>query len=276
LLTVTPDYPTTAMPQGPLRLMSYNIHHGAGVDGNVDLDRIAEVVKTADIVLLTEVDNHWRRSGFTDQAQVLAEKLNLNYAVIADTLERRNPYEAGLFGVARYGLALLSRFPIRKAQSTPLPTYKSQEPRVAITVDVQLPNGTLLRIMGTHLGLDHQTRLSQIDTLLHLSAEWQGPSVLMGDLNANQFSPEYVRLVGGTTPPDASNPQSAINSEFATPHSWQDPGLALAPPTFPSHRPSSRIDFILVSNDLMARVTRYESPETLASDHLPVLLELSW
>ena len=41
-----------------IRVMTYNIHHGEGVDGNVDIDRIAKVIRdaNADIVALQEVD----------------------------------------------------------------------------------------------------------------------------------------------------------------------------------------------------------------------------
>ena len=43
---------------GTLRVLTYNIHHGEGTDGKLDLDRIARVIKAAepDIVALQEVD----------------------------------------------------------------------------------------------------------------------------------------------------------------------------------------------------------------------------
>ena len=41
-----------------LRVVTYNIHHGVGVDGKLDLNRIAEVIRAAkaDLVALQEVD----------------------------------------------------------------------------------------------------------------------------------------------------------------------------------------------------------------------------
>ena len=45
-----------------LTLLSYNIHNGVGLDGVLDLDRIADVIAAsgADVVGLQEVDRHRR------------------------------------------------------------------------------------------------------------------------------------------------------------------------------------------------------------------------
>ena len=56
---------------GPLRLrvMSYNIHHGEGMDGKVDLPRLAGVIRaeSPDLVSLQEVDQKTERTGKVDQ-----------------------------------------------------------------------------------------------------------------------------------------------------------------------------------------------------------------
>lgn len=66
-----------------LTVATYNIHHGAGADEVLDLERIARVVKDtgADVVGLQEVDRHWSsRSNFVDQANWLAERLDMHVA----------------------------------------------------------------------------------------------------------------------------------------------------------------------------------------------------
>ena len=52
-----------------LRVLSYNIHHGEGLDGRIDLERIASVIRAseADLVALQEVDQSTERSGGVDQ-----------------------------------------------------------------------------------------------------------------------------------------------------------------------------------------------------------------
>ena len=62
--------------------MSYNIHHGVGADGRLNLDRIAGVVRAekAEVVGLQEVDRFWRRSDFVDQVEYLARELGMQAA----------------------------------------------------------------------------------------------------------------------------------------------------------------------------------------------------
>ena len=64
-----------------LKIMAYNIQHGADATTRVDLMRTAEAIRAVapDIVFLSEVDQHWRRSGMVDQPQVLAEALGMPY-----------------------------------------------------------------------------------------------------------------------------------------------------------------------------------------------------
>ncbi len=51
--------------------MTYNIHHGEGTDGKLDLERIAALIKQeqADIVALQEVDRSATRTGKRDLAK---------------------------------------------------------------------------------------------------------------------------------------------------------------------------------------------------------------
>ena len=48
-----------------LRVMTYNIHHAEGLDGKVDLERIANVIRqsNADVIALQEVDKNTGQIG---------------------------------------------------------------------------------------------------------------------------------------------------------------------------------------------------------------------
>jgi len=65
-----------------IRVLSYNIHHGEGTDGKLDLARIAKVIEAAkpDLVALQEVDVEAQRSGKVDQAQELSRLTRLHVA----------------------------------------------------------------------------------------------------------------------------------------------------------------------------------------------------
>ena len=57
-----------------LKVLCWNIHHGRGADGNVNLERIAAVIRehAPDIVMLQEVDKNCKRTGRIDQPAELA------------------------------------------------------------------------------------------------------------------------------------------------------------------------------------------------------------
>ena len=48
-----------------MKLVSYNIRFGLGLDQKIDLERIANTVKDADIIALQEVERVW-----VDQEQI--------------------------------------------------------------------------------------------------------------------------------------------------------------------------------------------------------------
>lgn len=93
-----------------IRVLTYNIHHGEGLDGKVDLGRIAQVIQQAapDVVALQEVDLGTERTGRVDQAAELGRLTGL-HAVFGKAFD----YSGG-----RYGAALLSRWSIQEATPT--------------------------------------------------------------------------------------------------------------------------------------------------------------
>ena len=107
-----------------LRLVSYNIKHGLGNDGRIDLERTAALLNNlhADFIGLQEVDNKVRRSGMIDQAQTLGKSSGTNSA-FGSFMD----YQGG-----KYGLGVLSKYPILAANEIKLPT--GNEPRVALAL----------------------------------------------------------------------------------------------------------------------------------------------
>src|SRR5712664_4245268 len=89
-----------------LRVMTYNIHVGVGMDKRLDLQRIADVINQEhpDLVGLQEVDRGVKRTQGVDEIAELARMTGMEYA-FAHNLD----YQGG-----QYGVAILSRFPILK------------------------------------------------------------------------------------------------------------------------------------------------------------------
>ena len=85
-----------------LRVLTYNIHIGKGLDGKLDLERIARVIRDskADVVALQEVDVKTRRTENVDQAAELARLTNMHVH-----FGKAMDHDGGA-----YGVAILSRF----------------------------------------------------------------------------------------------------------------------------------------------------------------------
>ncbi|MCB9909845.1 MAG: endonuclease/exonuclease/phosphatase family protein [Planctomycetes bacterium] len=235
----------------PLRVVSYNIRHGVGMDDHLDLERTARVLREldADVVLLQEVDEICGRSGSIDQAAWLANELGMQ--------ARFAPFMA--FDGGRYGLATLSRLPIENAEVFALPPGRL-EPRSALVLTVEW-QGRDLRVANAHLDwlADDAERWRQAQTLaLRLGeATPQSPVLLGGDLND---TPESRTLTALQTNP---NPSAALRR--LGPNSF----------TFPAPTPERTIDHFLFGPLGFARVSGLRVVDEIqASDHRPIVVEL--
>lgn len=231
-----------------LRVLTYNIHHGEGTDGKLDLPRIADVIKAAkpDLVALQEVDRNTTRTGKVDQAAELAKLtgLNVEFGKAID-----------LQGGA-YGLAILSRFPLKGAKTHPLPGKEKQEARIVMQATVE-PGGTpALTFLNTHLQHDdNETREKQVAKIDELFGTTEGAFVLTGDLNAAPGSAPIKALTKNWT--------------FAT----EPGGKGLL--TIPSDVPRQQIDYVLFRPAGTFKVVEVKViEEKVASDHRPVLAVL--
>jgi endonuclease/exonuclease/phosphatase family metal-dependent hydrolase len=239
-----------------LRVASFNIHHGVGIDGLLDLERIAGVVEGTrpDVVGLQEVDRHLgRRSGFVDQAGWLRDRLGLHVVFGANIdAEPRTPAAPGT-PRRQYGTAILSRYEILEWRNTLLPRPQGGEQRGLLEAVIDL-EGVRVRVFDTQLQNRSQVeRLDQIAVARSIVAQAREPVVLVGDLNATPGSPEIAAITEDLT--DA----------------WVAAGGG-AGFTYDAETPHGRIDYVLTSSDVVAR--RAEVVASYASDHLLVVAEL--
>jgi endonuclease/exonuclease/phosphatase family metal-dependent hydrolase len=237
----------------PLRAASFNIHHGVGVDGLLNLERIATVVEDThpDVIGLQEVDRHFgERSDFVDQARWLADRLDLHVVFGANLdLEPLTP------GAPRrqYGTAILSRYRIREWRNTLLPRPAGGEQRGLLEAVVNV-RGVRVRAYNTHLQHNSQEeRLAQVAAIRSIVAEARESVVLVGDLNATPDSPEI----------------GAITEDLAD--AWAQAGEGDGF-TYDAETPHARIDYVLTSSDIVARTAAVVTSD--ASDHLPVVADL--
>lgn len=232
--------PAAESDDGVLRVLCWNIHHGRGADGVVDLERIARVIREAraDVVALQEVDHRCQRSGRVDQTAELARLTGMD-----GRFGRAMDFDGG-----QYGQAVLTKHPLRTTKVHPLPG--SGEPRIGFEVVIGWRNHDI-RMVSLHLDIDARQRAGQAKALADALGGGHLPTVVCGDVN---------------DPPNSAA-VTALAAVFpAVPKAA--PGLS-----HPADRPEVEIDHVFASG-LVAAEPVVVLDERVASDHRPLLARL--
>lgn len=232
-----------------VRVMTYNIHHGEGVEGRVDVARIAEVVRTCapDLVALQEVDRGVRRTGRRDFPAELAQLLGMT-CVFSNNFS---------FQGGEYGNAMLTRWPVDCWTNTHLGMIHTNEQRGLLQARVRV-HGRPLVFMATHIDFrrDDAERLLQIGQFRQIAERWPGmPLIVAGDFNDMPGSRTHEAMKAWC--------------DDAWEAGGRDEGF-----TIPSARPVRRIDYVWIRRGGGVKVREAYVPRTEASDHLPLVVDL--
>ena len=252
-----------------MRVASFNILNGrVPTDQHVDLDGFRSAVRQLDpdVLAMQEVDRNQQRSDHADLTAIAAEAM--------DAPEHR--FVAALSGgpgatwvaatgeeqpdAAAYGIALLSRYPVRgwrivrlppvpvpvpmRFSGRRLPELVRDEPRVAVIADIESPEGPVT-VVNTHLSFIEWWNGRQLRRLMSEFTDDTGALVLMGDLN---MEPERT---GRITHMDA----------------------AVEATTFPSDAPRQQLDHIRLRGPV--RSNGGEAVPLPISDHRALTAELT-
>lgn len=235
-----------ALPEVPELLFgSYNVHKGVGSDMRRDPLRTVSVLREigADIVALQEVDRRFGAREGVLNLDALHAATGLRPVAVSDRL--------GHSAHGWHGNLLLVRgAEVEQARALTLPGL---EPRGAIVADLRV-NGLPLRIIATHLGLLHQSRLMQAQRLAREVEEAAGrPVILMGDLN------EWRLGVGCSLMPLRRGLRAVKRSADTV-------------PSFPARLPMLPLDRIIASKPAeLVGIEPHDTPlARAASDHLPI------
>jgi endonuclease/exonuclease/phosphatase family metal-dependent hydrolase len=242
-----------------LRIVTYNIRHGEGMDHKIDLERIAKVLndEKPDIVALEEVDQGTKRASGVDQSAELA-KLTGMKAYFGHNID----YDGG-----GYGTAVLTKLPVRSAESVKLKSFYASTPQHAEQRGVQIlelgeKTDPPIWFLCTHLDYrpKDEERMDSAHTINDLvEKQASDPAIIAGDFNAT--------------------PESAPIKEFAK--HWKIAGEEPSDKnagkyfTFPADKPDHRIDYVMCrpAKDWQVVEVRVID-EPMASDHRPVLTVL--
>ena len=231
-----------------IRVLTYNILHGATTERNNDLDVVANVINELqpDIIAVQEMDFRTNRVQKRDINTELALKTGMN-SIFMKAVD----YDGG-----KYGQSLFSRWTFLETGKIDLPGGPDKEPRIAAVAKIILPAGDTIRFVGTHL--DHvansRDRLEQAQRINNLLDNNKLPTILAGDLNDFPGS-ETIEI---------------FESVWTSTYDKEAPA-----PTFPSHAPEKKIDYIMFSPEHRWKVLEKKVVcHKIASDHCAYLVVL--
>ena len=291
-----------------MKIVTYNIQFSLGKDGRLDLARIVDAVKDADIVGLQEVDRFTPHGGMVDQPAEIAAMLPDRYWLYAPSadldLSERGADGRVLNRRRQHGVMLLSRWPLLSKRVHLLPhmaTTTHINHQCVVLESVVRIGERALRVNVTHLShLSQPERLAQVAALLDLHRRvWlEGPTigrgplwkdhevgelqpmpfdaVYLGDFNFDPRDREYGEMVG---PLDHSYGRIGyrdrlVDAWVAGGNAW-DEGSSFPPNEIYPEAEGWRLDYVFVTPDLGPRVGRaWIDGEAQGSDHQPMWAEL--
>lgn len=234
-----------------LKIMTYNIHHGEGMDGVLDLSRSAKIIasQAPDLCGLQEVDNYCTRTNKVGQIEFLAQKTSMT-----GTFGKFMNFQTG-----EYGMATLTAKPLISTKILQLPDGK-YEPRSSIIHEVQLEENCILSFANVHFDWISEkegsiNRLKQAKVLVKYLDELNNATIVTGDFNCKPDSPtmKYFAAQGFVFLQKGDN-----NLSFQGEH-------------------KSEIDHVIFRNEGKVKFKKKSSQlleEPVVSDHRPLITEL--
>lgn len=231
-----------------IKVLTFNILHGATTKGDFNLDCIAKVIIDAnpDFVALQEVDYKTKRAKNYDLATELGWRTKMS-----PLFGRAMDWDSG-----EYGEGVLSKRTFLQTRNIGLPSSPDNEPRTALEIITILPSGDTIAFVGTHLDhlKDETDRVAQVKKINEVFLKNKYPTILAGDLNAKP----------------GSTPINILENEWTAAYDKKKPA-----PTFPSDKPVVKIDYVMFYPKNKWKVLKMEViQDAIASDHCAYLVWL--
>ncbi|MCC0685389.1 endonuclease/exonuclease/phosphatase family protein [Clostridioides sp. ZZV15-6383] len=206
-----------------MKIVTYNIHKGMDSDNRLTLTKMGIYLKQldSDVICLQEVLYH--------QFLTLKAVLNMEGS-FATNVKKVNMI---------YGICTFTKFKILNSNHFFLTSKKEQRGALCITTNVY---GKIINIINTHLGLDRQERVKQLDEIIDYRNRLVGTVVLCGDFNEKNVSLSMFHDMA-----------ISLNKSYL--------------PTF--EKSNSRIDYIFVNKN--TELKKYTVEKIYLSDHYPVI-----
>lgn len=229
----------SAFAQDTLKVMTYNIRNGNGMDKVRSYERIADVIlkQDPDVVAIQELDSMTKRS---NQTYVLGE--------VAKLTRMHDYYGPAInYSGGKYGVGILSKKQPLKVSQHPLPGRGERRTFLMAEFENYI-------FCCTHLALTEEDRMLSLDIIDSIAACQTKPFIIAGDMNAEPGSDFVNRL---------QKNYHVFNS--------------LKQATWPAPEPEQTIDYIAMwkpTSEGYANVHTWVVDEPVASDHRPIMSKI--
>ena len=239
-----------------LKTITFNMCHGEGLDGKIDVERQANFLKKykPDILFLQEIDMYTQRVYCENQIYEFSKNIELPYRTMGINIKYKNGY---------YGDGILSRFPIEYSTNYLMPLIdKSNEQRGILCNKISFGT-TKLNLFSIHYPTNEEERKLGTEELINIIEKIDENEIIIigGDFNVgvekigkheylfkqDKIYPEYEML--------KKHLNKIENNEL----------------TWFSEKGSGCIDTIFYSKNI--KLIKYETIKTEYSDHSAVYAE---
>ena len=220
-----------------VRVMSYNVKNGMGVDGINSIERCSDVIRKVnpDVVAIQEVDSVNRRNNYYVLGR-MAEQTGY-HAYFGPTIK----YKGG-----KYGIGVLSKKPALSTKFYSMPHRR--EDRGVLVVEFKRYYLVCTHLSGQYI---RNGRCVQVDVIREAVSGLKKPVFIAGDMNARPGTPVMNAF-----------------KEFAVVLSDENKKTA------PSNDPRGCIDYVLGTNGSFKVLDEEVIYGCYASDHLPLYVDV--
>lgn len=222
-----------------LRIMSFNIRNGIGMDGVADYSRTSDAINrySPDIVAIQEIDSVTKRSDYCDVLKEVALRTRL-FPVFSQAIA---------FDGGKYGIGMLCKESPLSCRRFALPGR--EESRTLLMVEFKK-----YICCCTHLSLTEVDRLRSLEIIREVAKDCSKPLFLVGDLN-DHLDSDFI---------------AGLRKDFVV---LSDTSKL----TYPADKPNETLDYIMLrkkDKEAVSKVGSFVCNEPLASDHRPVIADI--
>ncbi len=161
-----------------LKTITFNMCHGEGLDGNVDVERQAKFLKKykPDIIFLQEIDMYTQRVYSENQIYEFSKAIELPYRSMGINIKYKNGY---------YGDGIICRFPTEYSANYLMPLLDSNNEQRGILCNKISFGTTKLNLFSVHFPTNFEERKLATEELINILEKIDEKEVIIvgGDFN---------------------------------------------------------------------------------------------